>query len=91
MKKRSLFIASAMVAALAVPLVSNGQAGPAPDATEAGEHRYDALWPDPSVGGEEKERAFIQKWQRELTSIPAASLDAQHRIDRELLDNQPRA
>jgi len=30
MKKRNLFIASAMVAALAVPLVSNGQAGPAP-------------------------------------------------------------
>ena len=30
MKKRNLFIASAMVAALAVPLVSDGQAGPAP-------------------------------------------------------------
>ena len=30
MKKRNLFIASAMVAALAGPLVSNGQAGPAP-------------------------------------------------------------
>ena len=30
MKERNLFIASAMVAALAVPLVSNSQAGPAP-------------------------------------------------------------
>jgi uncharacterized membrane protein len=30
MKKRNLFIASAMVAALAVPLTSHGQAGPAP-------------------------------------------------------------
>ena len=30
MKKTHLFIASAMVAALALPLASNGQAGPAP-------------------------------------------------------------
>ena len=30
MKKTHLFIASAMVAALALPVASNGQAGPAP-------------------------------------------------------------
>jgi uncharacterized membrane protein len=30
MKKRNLFIASAMVTALAVPIVCHGQAGPAP-------------------------------------------------------------
>ena len=40
MKKTNLFIASAMVAALALPVASNGQAGPAPKPTFEAEKCY---------------------------------------------------
>lgn len=56
-------------------------------ATEAGEHRFDARWPDPSERGEAQERSFVQKRLEELAAIPAGELSAQARVDHELCGN----
>src|SRR4051812_48053708 len=56
-------------------------------ATEAGEHRYDGRWSDPSVEGEAGDRAFIAATRRDLDAIPRERLGAEARADHELLDN----
>lgn len=57
-------------------------------ATEAGEHKHDARWPDPSVEGEKADRAFAARWLREISAINADQLNLQNRIDRELIEAQ---
>ena len=57
-------------------------------ATEAGDHRYDARWPDLSAEGEAAERRFIEARQKELAAIPEAELGAQRRVDRGVIENQ---
>lgn len=55
-------------------------------ATEAGDHRYDHLWPDMS---EESERAWLARldaFERELASV--AATDVQRETDRSLLANE---
>jgi uncharacterized protein (DUF885 family) len=56
------------------------------DATQAGEHRFDATWPDVSADGDAKLHAFLEKTR---ASIPRSdALDEQHRIDATLLADQ---
>jgi uncharacterized protein (DUF885 family) len=57
-------------------------------ATEAGEHRHDARWPDVSVEGEAAERRFIEAQKQELATLPEADLGAQARVDRGVISNR---
>jgi uncharacterized protein (DUF885 family) len=59
-------------------------------ATEAGEHRHDARWPDRSVEGEAEARRFYADTLAELEKIPTDSLDAQTRVDHAMLRSQLR-
>src|ERR1700733_8109852 len=52
------------------------------DATIAGEHRWDATWPDLSPAGDAKLHAFLDG---ELAGIPRGALSAQNQIDATLL------
>ncbi len=56
-------------------------------ATAAGEHRFDDRWPDLSVEGELKDRAFIEATRAQLASMPREALSEQNRVDRDLIDN----
>jgi uncharacterized protein (DUF885 family) len=56
-------------------------------ATEAGEHRYDAKWPDVSVEGDKKDRIFYEGRLKELGGIPRDKLGEQNRVDHALLEN----
>lgn len=58
------------------------------DATLAGDHRFDARWPDLTPAGEAAYRAFLDRIDRELAGIPRAALGAQARVDAELLANK---
>ncbi len=60
------------------------------DATSIGEHAYDGSWPDLSIEAEAGTRAFIASIENELRQIPAASLDAQDRIDAQMLGSELR-
>ncbi|MCE9577173.1 MAG: DUF885 domain-containing protein [Deltaproteobacteria bacterium] len=63
----------------------------APDlATQAGEHRYDAAWPDVSVAGEAADRAFVLETRAALATIPHAELSEQNQIDADILDDHLR-
>jgi len=55
------------------------------DATTAGEHRWDATWPDVSPAGDAKLHAFLE---RELANIPQGALSQQNAIDATLLADQ---
>lgn len=57
-------------------------------ATAAGEHAYDAVWPDTSAEGEADELAFLRRTRTELDAIPALGLNDQNRIDAAILRNQ---
>jgi uncharacterized protein (DUF885 family) len=59
-------------------------------ATEAGEHRHDARWPDRSAEGEAEARRFYAGTLAELERIPADALDAQARVDHAMLASQLR-
>jgi uncharacterized protein (DUF885 family) len=59
-------------------------------ATEAGEHRHDARWPDLSEEGEAKELAFLKARLGELAAMKPEELGLQARVDRSLLENQIR-
>ncbi len=59
-------------------------------ATEAGDHSYDALWPDVSPAGDAADRAWIQALLTELGSIPADKLSVQRRVDRGIVENKLR-
>lgn len=60
-------------------------------ATEAGDHRYDARWPDPSAEGDAEARVFVKGILGELEAIPRESLGLQHRVDAGMLENRLRA
>ncbi|HEY3819994.1 MAG TPA: DUF885 domain-containing protein [Polyangiaceae bacterium] len=57
-------------------------------ATNLGDHRFDAQWPDPSVAGDDKARAFLIAIRTRLATIPAASLSDQNQVDARILLDQ---
>jgi uncharacterized protein (DUF885 family) len=59
-------------------------------ATEAGEHRHDARWPDRSAEGEAEARRFYAGTLAELERIPQGALDAQARVDHAMVGSQLR-
>ena len=54
-------------------------------ATDAGDHRYDALWPDMSESGDQELRRFIAVMRKELDAIPEEGLSLQAKVDRDLM------
>jgi uncharacterized protein (DUF885 family) len=60
-------------------------------ATHAGDHRYDAAWPDISSQGEADQRAFLQDTRAELAKLPQGQLSEQNRIDAQILDERLRS
>jgi uncharacterized protein (DUF885 family) len=54
-------------------------------ATEVGMHAHDARWPDLSAAGREARLASSRRWISVLTAIPAAELEPDERIDRDLV------
>jgi uncharacterized protein (DUF885 family) len=59
-------------------------------ATHAGDHRYDATWPDISPAGEAKTRTFYEATRAELARFPRDQLSEQNRIDASILDDRMR-
>ncbi|HEX3344542.1 MAG TPA: DUF885 domain-containing protein, partial [Polyangiaceae bacterium] len=57
-------------------------------ATNLGDHRFDGQWPDASVEGDAKARAFLVSIRTRLATIPAASLSDQNQVDAHILGNQ---
>jgi len=55
------------------------------DATAAGNHAHDGLWPDVSRAAEPGRLAFIDAWQATFSSFSDDVLDVDERIDRDLL------
>lgn len=63
----------------------------APDeATQAGEHRHDALWPDVSVKGEVQYRQFLEDTRAALAGMKRDQLSEQNQIDASILDDRLR-
>lgn len=60
-------------------------------ATEAGEHKYDATYPDMTEEGEAKQRAFLEASLKELEAFPTDKLSLQSRVDQAILANQLRS
>jgi uncharacterized protein (DUF885 family) len=60
------------------------------DATQAGEHRYDATWPDVSVEGEARFHRFLDDTRAALARLPRDRLSEQNRIDAAILDDRLR-
>lgn len=60
-------------------------------ATEAGDHRYDAAWPDVTEQGEAARRRAIEGALSELLSVPTAQLGLQSRVDAAMIENQLRS
>lgn len=60
------------------------------EATDAGDHRYDAQWPDISAQGETTQRAFIEQTRAALAKLPRTQLSEQNQIDAAILDDQLR-
>lgn len=54
-------------------------------ATEAGDHRFDATWPDVSKEGEAAARKHAADRLAELSAFKDEDLSPQHRIDRDIL------
>lgn len=59
-------------------------------ASEAGEHKYDASYPDVSDEGEASKRRFLEDSLKELEAIPEGRLSMQARVDQAILANQIR-
>jgi uncharacterized protein (DUF885 family) len=63
-------------------------------ATEAGDHRHDARWPDVTEAGTADFRAWVESTRKELAALPgaeggaASGLSAQNRIDRKILETR---
>jgi uncharacterized protein (DUF885 family) len=55
------------------------------DATSAGNHAYDGLWPDLSPAAEPDRLAFIDRWDATFASFGNDVLDDDERVDRDLL------
>ncbi|WP_437731345.1 DUF885 domain-containing protein [Sorangium sp. So ce1335] len=60
-------------------------------ATEAGDHRYDALWPDVSEQGEAARRRALEAALAELIAVPSEALGLQSRVDAAMIENQLRS
>jgi uncharacterized protein (DUF885 family) len=60
------------------------------EATQAGEHRYDATWPDVSVQGEASLHKFLEDTRAALAKIPRDRLSQQNQIDAAILDDRLR-
>jgi len=60
------------------------------DATQAGDHRYDATWPDISVSGEAADRKWMEDTRAALARLTRTGLSEQNQIDAEILDDQLR-
>lgn len=60
-------------------------------ATEAGDHRYDALWPDVSEQGEAARRRALEAALADLLAVPAGALGLQSRVDAAMIENQLRS
>ena len=54
-------------------------------ATAAGLHDHDARWPDMTAAGRAERLAFLDRWEATLRAIDPASLDADGRVDRDLV------
>ncbi len=54
-------------------------------ATAAGNHEHDGEWPDLSDQGRAERLAFVDQWELEFRAMPLDTLDADERIDRDLL------
>ncbi len=57
-------------------------------ATGAGNHAYDAAWPDVSASGDTEVLAFVETTRAELARIPRAALGEQEQIDAKILESQ---
>ena len=55
------------------------------DATTAGNHAYDGLWPDVSMAARADRLAFIDRWRATFAGFSDAALDVDERVDRDLL------
>ena len=55
------------------------------EATAAGLHDHDARWPDRTDAGHAARLGFLDRWDVELRAVDPASLDADGRIDRDLV------
>jgi uncharacterized protein (DUF885 family) len=55
------------------------------DATAAGNHAYDGLWPDVSPANRPDRLAFIDRWQATFDGFGDEVLDVDERVDRDLL------
>ena len=55
------------------------------DATDAGNHAFDGLWPDVSSAARADRLAFLARWRSELAAFGDDVLDADERVDRDLL------
>jgi uncharacterized protein (DUF885 family) len=65
-------------------------AGAPTEATRAGDHHFDAAWPDVSEAGQAARRAFLDQTLRELAVVDRDHLDAQDRIDAAIIENTAR-
>jgi uncharacterized protein (DUF885 family) len=59
-------------------------------ATQIGDHRHDAMWPDVSVQGDASTRTWIEATRAELARLPREGLSEQNQIDAATLDDQLR-
>jgi uncharacterized protein (DUF885 family) len=57
-------------------------------ATNLGDHRFDAHWPDPSAEGDARARAFLLSIRTRLTTVPSAALSDQNQVDARILLDQ---
>ncbi|HEY2916609.1 MAG TPA: DUF885 domain-containing protein, partial [Candidatus Limnocylindrales bacterium] len=55
------------------------------EATNAGVHEHDAVWPDWSEAGIAERLAFVDRWTSRLEAIPPEALSADDAIDRDRL------
>ncbi len=59
--------------------------------TQAGLHQYDTQLEDYSAAGIQKQTAALQGWEKKISAIDAAALDAEPAADREMLLNSIRS
>src|SRR6185295_10890829 len=59
-------------------------------ATQIGEHRYDATWPDVSVAGRDRYHKFLDDMRAELGKFPRDRLSPQNQVDAATLDDVQR-
>jgi uncharacterized protein (DUF885 family) len=57
-------------------------------ATEVGDHRFDAKWPDVTEAGQAEIRRRLVATLNDLTAIPRAELGVQSRIDAAMIETQ---